>query len=156
MRSILLTLIIVFSLTSAACSYTTDFFVVNASESPIEIRYKVKSPPHAPQPLEFVPAIKLSARLEDRKKEDWKDIAADRYQIDQATRTVTVKLLPQEALFVGKVFHYFGPDDADDLKSFPIEEMNVSGVVGEMKFSGKQLLKAFSKQSVMLYTLSYQ
>lgn len=156
MRSILLTLIIVFSLTAAACSYTTDFFVVNASESPIEIRYKVKVPPHAPQPLEFVPSIKLASRLEDRKKEDWKKLTADRYQIDQATRTVTVKLLSQEALFVGRVFHYFGPDDADDLKSFPIEEMNVSGVVGEMKLSGKQLLKAFSKQSVMLYTLSYQ
>jgi len=83
-------------------------------------------------------------------------IAADRYKIDQENRTVTLKLLPQEALFLTSMHHYTGPDDPIDVKWFPIEELSVAGSVGSLKSSGKQLLKAFSEQSRVLYTLTYQ
>jgi hypothetical protein len=43
MRSVLSILIVVSSLACVACSYSTDFVVINASESPVDISYKVSA-----------------------------------------------------------------------------------------------------------------
>jgi hypothetical protein len=98
----------------------------------------------------------LASRLKSNEKHKWQGLAADRYKIDQATLTVTVKLLPQEALFITSMHHYTGPDDPSDVNWFPIEELSIAGSAGNMKASGKQLLRAFSEQSRVLYTLTYQ
>jgi hypothetical protein len=156
MRSVLSILIIVSSLACVACSYITDFVVINASESPVEISYKVKDPPNGPPKIDVIPATKLASQLKPNEKTKWQDLAADRYKIDQENRTVTVKLLPQEALFLTSMHHYTGPDDPIDVNWFPIEELSIAGSVGSLKSSGKQLLKAFSEQSRILYTLTYQ
>ena len=94
--------------------------------------------------------------MKSNEKIKWQDIAADRYKIDQENRTATVKLLPQEALFLTSMHHYIGPDDPIDVNWFPIEELSVAGSVGSLKSSGKQLLKAFSEQSRVLYTPTFQ
>jgi hypothetical protein len=156
MRSLSLLLIIVFSLVCVACSYITDFVVINASESPVEIGYKVKEPPNGPQKISVIPAIKLASQLKSNEKYKWKDLAVDRHEIDQASRTVIVKLLRQEALFLARLHHYTGPDDQHDVNFFPIEELSIAGSVGNWKSSGKQLLRAFTEQSRILYTLTYQ
>jgi len=139
-----------------ACSYTTDFVVINASESAVEISYKVKEPPDGPPKIDVIPATILASQLKSNEKTKWQDVAADRYKIDQENRTVTVKLLPQEALFLTSMHHYTGLDDPIDVNWFPIEEMSVAGSVGSLKSSGKQLLKAFSQQSRVLYALTYR
>jgi hypothetical protein len=156
MRNVLSILIILSSLACAACSYITDFVVINESESQVEISYKVKEPPNSPQKISVIPATKLASQLNSDEKNKWRDLAADRYKIDQANRTVTVKLLPQEALFLTSLHHYTGPDDPNDVNWFPIEELNITGSVGGLKFSGKQLLRAFSERSRVLYTLTYR
>jgi hypothetical protein len=156
MRSVLSILIIVSSLACVACSYVTDFVVVNASESPVEISYKIKEPPNGPPKIDVIPATKLASQLKPKEKTKWQYLAADRYKIDQANRTVTLKLLPQEALFLTRLHHYTGPDDPIDVNWFPIEELSIAGSVGSLKSSGKQLLRAFSEESMVLYTLTYQ
>jgi hypothetical protein len=156
MRSVLSILIIVSSLACVACSYITDFVVINASESPADIIYKVKESPNGPPKIDVIPATKLASQLKSNEKTKWQDLAADRYKIDQENRTVTVKLLPQEALFLTSMHHYTGPDDPIDVTWFPIEELSIAGSAGGLKSSGKQLLKAFSEQSRVLYTLTYQ
>jgi hypothetical protein len=156
MRSVLSILIIVSSLACVACSYITDFVVINASESPVEISYKLKEPPDGPPKIDVIPATKSASQLKSNEKTGWRDIPADRYKIDQENRIVTVKLLPQEAFFLTSMHHYTGPDDPIDVNWFPIEELSVAGSVGSLKSSGKQLLKAFSEQSRVLYTLTYQ
>jgi hypothetical protein len=52
--------------------------------------------------------------------------------------------------------NYTGPDDPIGVYWFPIEELSIAGSVGSLKSSGKQPLKAFSEQSRILYTLTYQ
>ncbi|HEY7181021.1 MAG TPA: hypothetical protein VIC84_06365, partial [Blastocatellia bacterium] len=155
-RIVLSILIIVSALACAACSYISDFVVINSSESPVEINYRVKEPPNGPPKIDVVPATKLASQLKSNEKNKWRDLAADRYKIDQENRTVMVKLLPQEALFLTSMQHYIGPDDPSDLNWFPVEKLSISGSVGSLKFSGKQLLRAFSEQSRTLYTLTYQ
>ena len=156
MRRVLLILILLVSLMSAACSYLTDFVVINSSGSPVEVSYKVKAPPSGPQKIQTIPAIQMASELSGNGKKQWHDLAADRYKIDQISRTITVNLLPQEALFITTMHHYTGPDDSSDVSFFPIEEISIVGSEGNLTSSGKQLLNAFSKQSRVLYTLTYQ
>lgn len=156
MRSVLLILILLFSLATAACSYLTDFVVINTSGSPVEVNYKFKAPSGGPKTIETIPAIQSASQLNSNGKKQWQDLTADKYRIDQTSRTVTVKLLPQEALFITRMHHYIGPDDSSDVNFFPVEEISIAGSEGNLTFSGKQLLKAFSKQSRVLYTLAYR
>ena len=156
MRGALLFFILMSCLASGACSYVTDFVVINTSESPVEISYKFKPAPEAPPIIKGNPVFTSASKVESKEKGNWQDIATDRYEIDQATRTVKVKLQAQEALFITRMHHYFGPDDPNDVKGFPVEELSIVGSTGNLNFSGKQLLKAFSERSRVLYTLTYQ
>jgi hypothetical protein len=156
MRNVLRILIIVTSLACSACSYITDFVVINESEAPAEISYKVKEPPNGPRKISVIPATKLASQLKSNEKNGWQALAADRYKIDQENRIIVVKLLPQETLFITSMHHYIGPDDPNDVDSFPIEALSIAGSVGSLKSSGKQLLRAFSERSRVLYTLTYQ
>src|SRR5688572_1781307 len=156
MRYILSILIMISSLACSACSYNTDFVVINGAESPIEVSYKVKGPPNGRPEIGVTPAVKSASQLKSSEKNEWRDLAADRYKIDQANRTVIVELQPQEALFLTRMHSYTGPDDPHDVTWFPIEELNIAGSNGSLKASGKQMLRAFSKQSIALYTLTYQ
>jgi hypothetical protein len=156
MRRLSLLLIVFSSLVCTACSYITDFVIINASESPVEVTYKIKEPPNGPKNISVIPSIKLASQLKSDDKNKWNDLAVDRYRSDQASRTVIVKLLSQEALFLTSMHHYTGPDDPHDVECFPIEELSIIGSVGNLKSSGKQLLRAFTEQSRVLYTLTYQ
>ncbi|HYE73662.1 MAG TPA: hypothetical protein VEF04_10035, partial [Blastocatellia bacterium] len=147
MKYILLILIISLSLASTACSYITDFVVVNASESPIEVSYKIKGIPNHQHPISGTPSITVASQLKSNERSKWQDISTDRFEIDQPNRTVKVKLMPQEALLITRMHHYTGPDDPSDVEFFPIEELSVAGSIGSLKSSGKQLLKAFNEQS---------
>ena len=53
MRAISLLLLTPICLTCSACSYMTDFVVINSSAQPIDVQYRVK-----PLPGEFAPADK--------------------------------------------------------------------------------------------------
>jgi hypothetical protein len=155
-RCILLALIIAFSLVCVACSYATEFYVVNLSEASIEISYKFRALPTSPENLRFVPTIKLASQLEATSRYDLKEVATDRYKIDQVTRTVTVSVLPQEALQITSMRGYTGDAVVMNINGFLLEKVSIAGSTGEVAFSGKQLFRFFSKQSKILYTLTYQ
>jgi hypothetical protein len=83
MRGLLLILIIISSLACVACSYTTDFVVINASESPVEISYKFKDAPDGQPQIRGVPSTTLASRLKSNEKHKWQGLAADRYKSAQ-------------------------------------------------------------------------
>ena len=55
MRYIYLISLTLFALTLTACSYSTDFIVVNESAHPIDVRYKIKRFPNEPPELTAKP-----------------------------------------------------------------------------------------------------
>jgi hypothetical protein len=57
-----------------ACSYTTDFVVINASESPVEISYKFKEKPDGPQKISGVPSTTLASQLKSNEKTYGRDL----------------------------------------------------------------------------------
>jgi hypothetical protein len=80
----------------------------------------------------------------------------DEYQVNQENRTVTVTVMPHEALWVTDMFHYFGDEDPNDIANFPIDEISVVGAEGGMTFTGDKARKSFSRVSQVLYTLTYK
>lgn len=156
MRSFLVCILIILTLVLSGCSYTTDFVVVNETEYAIQVIYKIKQVPKGPPTLEIEPIVVPAANVETRDKSKWNKLTQDRYSIDQINRTVTVTLFPHEALWITSMFHYIGDDDPNDVENFPIQELSVIGVDGEMKFTGDKARKAFERVSRVLYKLSYK
>ncbi len=156
MRSLLLLTLTLLALTFAACSYSTDFVVVNESAQAIEVRYKVKGPPIGPPDFSAAPAKHDASQLGTRDRNLWRKLEPGEYRIDAANRTVTVIVSPHEALWVTSMHHYIGDEDPIDVADWPIEEISVTGADGGMTFSGQKARKSFCYVSRDLYTLAYK
>lgn len=157
MRRPILLFVLLFALTLAACSYSTAFVVVNDSNNPIDVRYKLK---RLKGVLSFTePPAKIAAsRVTNPHRKEWTDLSSIEYQINQTDQsiTVTVKVMPHEALWVTSMFHYIGDEDPNDVADWPIEEISISGADGGMTFTGDKARKSFVYVSRVLYTLTYK
>jgi hypothetical protein len=155
MRWLLLLILLPLTLGLTACSYSTDFVVLNDTDYPVEVVYRMKPTP-GPLALPGDPKVVPAANLEMKDSNKWTPLAPDRFRIVEANRTVSVRLLAHEALWVTAMHHYIGDEDPNDVEGFPIEELSVKGADGEMRFSGDKARKAFERKSRVLYVLSYQ
>ena len=135
----------------AACSYLTDFVIVNESDGPVTIRYEIKDFPgsfYVPTDPKVVPASQLS---EDGQR--WQPV---QFAVDEASRSVTTQLLPGQALRIASMSHYSGHNDPNDDHKYQIRAITVSGRRGELHFTGEQARTSFTKVALTLYTLTYK
>ena len=158
MRYTFLTLLILCALLSSACSFGTGFAVVNESDQPIVIRYKVSRyggelvPEVDPVSLVGGPfIIKASPLRSGVKDEQW--LPESEYQVDRMTGAIIVRLLPGEVLRITLVKDYSEDNGPPVLH---IEELNIVGAYGEIRFRGKQVNRAFAYKTSSLYTLTYK
>lgn len=154
MRLVLVIMLFVLVSLLTACSYKTDFVIINGSERPVEIHYKVKNYPGAFAPP-ATPATIASSQLSTHGNQQWNALAPTQYQLDQEGHSVHVQLRPHEAFLVASMHNYGGHKDARDAEHFPIEEITITGAGGEVTLKGRQTLIAFSNASRALYTLTY-
>ncbi|MGH9966430.1 MAG: hypothetical protein ACREBG_01155 [Pyrinomonadaceae bacterium] len=151
------TLLFVLSIASTfvACSYITDFVVINESASPIEIRYKVKNLP-GPFAPRIRPAKMTAVRLRAG-DQAWQEMDRAQYELDPEDRTVTVRLMPNEALRIERLQRAgMQVDEAEDAQSFSVEELSIIGTNGEIKRDGERVRKSFVCESKKTYTLTYR
>lgn len=78
----------------------------------------------------------------------WRELPVTEYQFNREARTVTVRVLPGEALLVKRCH--------DTGISLPINKITIAGADGEVSFQGEQAFKAFVKQTDTLFTLTYK
>ena len=155
MRHVILVLLLAAISLLSACSYITDFIVINESREPMQVRYKVKKFPGAFTPP-VAPATIPMSQLSTKGNQQWSQLASGDYQLDQESRTVIVRVLPHQALRIATMHHYGGHQDSADAQDFPVEEITMSGEDGERRFTGPQARTTFSEVSRALYTLTYQ
>jgi hypothetical protein len=129
--------------------------VINESDHPAEIRYKIKDFP-SPFGPPVAPATIAASQLSTHGAQQWKVLTSDQYQLDQGNRTVIVRLDQHEALRIASMHKYGGHQDPRDAKDFPIDEITVTGEVGEISLNGQQARTTFSDVSRALYTLTYK
>ncbi len=82
-------------------------------------------------------------------------LSNNQYQFDKETGIVKVQVLPGEALWVSS-FPGYGGYEYRHLEYFSIQEIGIKGTEGEIKYTKRQTLGAFSKVSDTLYTLTYR
>jgi hypothetical protein len=154
-RRIPLILLILITSVFTACSFLTDFVVVNESDNAIAVRYKVKNFPGPFAPPD-TPATIAADQLDAHGGQHWKDLTSDQYQLVQENRTVLVRVAPHQALLIARLSNYGIHRGPEKEASFPIEEIIVAGADGEMILEGQQAIKNFSEVSSALYTLTYK
>lgn len=155
MRTSMLILLVSCISMFAACSYITDFAVVNQSGQVVEIRYRIKRFP-GPFAPPVAPATMAASRLSTKGGQEWKDLPSNQYRLDEENRTVIVELAPQQALRIARMQHYLGHEDVGDAEEFPVEEVIVTGAQGELRLLGQQARVMFSEMSKALYILTYR
>ena len=134
-----------------ACSYATDFVIVNESDTAIMIRYEVKDFPGPFYPP-TTPGVIAASQLSEAGKE-W---TPTQFQLDQASRSVTAQLMPGQAFRVATMNHYSGHDDPTDTHKYQIRRIVVSGAHGNLEFTDEQTRIAFTRVARSLYTLTYK
>ena len=134
----------------AACSYPTDFVIVNESDGPITIRYEVKD-----SPGRFYPPVDPGVFPASQLSESGKQWSPIEFELDEVSRSVTTRLMPGQALRITTLNHYSGHDH-DDAWKFQIRKILVSGTRGELTLTDEQARTTFTKVSRTLYTLTYQ
>jgi hypothetical protein len=155
MRRCLTILILAPVVLLSACSFTTNFVVVNESAQAVVVKYRIKDSRSEPFQVVGGPAKLDEANLRDREKQ-WQVLKDGEYQLDRETRTVTVELLPHEALRVQQTSNYSSHDDEYSASKFEIEEITLSGASGELKIRGEQTRRYFVEETDTLYVLSYK
>lgn len=154
MRLLIFILLLAYVSSLTACSYITDFAVVNASDQPIEVRYKIRSYP-GPFVPPVTPAVMTNHQLRAG-NEQWRELSDAQYRLDSERRIITVRVMPDEVLRIQTV-HRGGMqvNDAEEAEFFSIEEITIIGVNGEMKLQGEQARKSFVAHSRDIYILTY-
>ena len=137
------------------CSYMTDFAVINESDQPVEVRYKIKNYPGSFSPP-VTPATIAASQLSTKGNQQWNNLASDRFQLDQDNQTVVVRVMPHQALLIADMHNYGGHEDAWGAKEFPIEQITLRGARGEINLANERARTTFSEVSRALYTLTYK
>jgi hypothetical protein len=150
-----LLLLVALSLVCSACSYGTDFVIVNRSVQPIVVRYRIRQFPGDFSPRDK-PATIAASNLDSHGGQEWKLLNSDQFQVDPELRTVTVRVSAGEALRITTLHNYRGHDKTWAAGEFPVDEILISGANGELKLTGQQARITFAEVSRALYTLTYK
>lgn len=138
-----------------ACSYATEFVIVNNSTQILKVEYRVKEFPGEFAPPE-TPSILPGSQLSSRGNQKWIRLEPGQYKIDPNQRAVSVSIMPGQALLVCRMHNYGGHSDTSDAKEFPLDQIRLEGVSGVSVLNAEEARTNFSQTSRVLYILSYK
>jgi hypothetical protein len=146
-----LSLVILFLvLVMSGCSYRYDFVVINKSERPIEVQYKLKRHTWERYADITTPAKVTLAEFE-KAEYQWQNLAKDQYQFDDLTGTFKVTVAPDEVLLLDFAMNYRGDENQFDLVSIKID-----GASGSISLEGRQAQTQFRTEGDTKYILRYR
>ena len=140
-----------------ACSYATDFVIVNDSTQVLKIEYRIKENPYEFAPPE-TPSLLPASQLGSHETRDWTKLEPGQYALDPHQRTVSVSIMPGQALLVCRMHNYGGHGDPLDAKEFPLDQIKLEGASGALLLTGDEARTKFSNGlfQKQLYVLAYK
>ena len=149
MRFILLILLLLCASVLTACSFSTEFVVVNDSGRPILLRYKFGGAGDDAPAGSEIPATLAAPQI---RSGEWRRLSAEQYAFDAGSGVVTVSLKQDEALRIsvgsnGERGECVGIGES-------INEVNIQGAAGEIMLKGDQVHKGFGAEPKPFYSLS--
>ena len=137
--------LLVMAVVFTACSFSTDFVVVNESANPIQVRILLKPPQVGPPRVDLPDelGVKLASELDDRDIA-WRALQSSDVSFNADTRTVVVTLMPKDALRVERQKDAScDEDNPQRAEGFFIEEIGLAGSSGAITFQGEQARRSF-------------
>ena len=149
-------LLVVLSVLLSSCSWVSNFVVLNQSNQPLQVTYKVKQSPYDVFQEIGKPAKKAAADLLDYERH-WRVLDNGEYSLSPEIRSVTVQVMPGEALRLEAIPNFSGYDrDGSGLKKIRIQEVLLNGAQGELLIKADEIPKGFIRNSESLYVLTYK
>lgn len=138
-RRLLLALLICGLPFMPACSFATDYVIVNSTRTPIRVTYVIGAKDVDPLLVagHNVPALLPVSKLDDRK---WDKLAASEFAYDPTAGIVTVDVPPDQALLIARTGDYSPNSRAIN---YIVSEIDIVGAGGEIIFKGDTVRKAF-------------
>lgn len=137
MRYVFTVVLLLFALTLGACSFSTDFAVLNASGQPIEVTYRIGATGVDPLIVTRTPSALPTSQLSPR---EWQELSSIQYALDQEKRTVTATVSPGVAL---RIYQGAEWSERETGMDFVIKELSIKGTNGEISLKGDQVYKSF-------------
>ena len=154
MKTIGVLVLVTLVLSLTACSYSTDFVIVNNSTEVLKVEYRVKETPYEFAPP-VTPAVLPASQLGSHETGDWTKLDRLQYVLDPDQRTVTIVLFPGQALLVNRMRDYAGHGDAAKAKDFPLDQITLDGASGVLSLSGDEARTKFSPSFKQVFVLAY-
>lgn len=143
------------------CSWVTTFAVLNNSKVPITISYRLPQYPNAPTTCpddrSFMrPRLRPEAQIEELVNRGG---PVAEYQCEVSTRTVTLQLLPGQAVSLfqsGTYTGYYGESNRETQDTLEQSaRLTLRSPTGEISYTGSTIARDFVKKSDPLYVLTY-
>ena len=149
-HSVLSLAILFLVLMMSGCSYRYDFVVINKSDRPIEVQYKLKRHPSG-QYAEIMPPAKLTLSEFEKAEYQWRNLAKDQFQFDDQAKTFQVSVGPDEVLLLDSASNYRG-----DENEFALDRIKIEGANGSIDLEGRQAQTQVRIERDTKYILRYR
>jgi hypothetical protein len=141
----LLTILLVLFL--AACSWNSEFIVINETSQPATVSYKLKFPK-----ADELPKIMPASELE-KDNYNWQPT---QFGLNNETQVYTVVLQPQQALRLAGLGTYTGHESLRNGREDDIQSLTITGANGVINLSGEQAQRAFANEKRDNYYFHYK
>jgi hypothetical protein len=127
----------------SACSTSTDFVIINASDAEIEVKYQFKAgdPHYKAERYDILyPAVLTLQDFKARKK--WQQLteAGPQFDYDETAQTFIYRLGPGMVLRIDNVSNYFESES-----QFRVSRITINGPHGSIDLTGRQAQFAFKE-----------
>ena len=138
----------------SGCSYSTQFYVLNKSESLLKIEYVVNLK-FKLDTVEHTQTKPYKTSLSDWDKwfgsDNEKEVPQSEYEFDSKLQKVTLKLNPNEVLRI-----VIDLSHDSEYYEFPLESLHLNGNSGERIYRGEKFYKQFEKKDDNNYFIEYK
>lgn len=146
MKYLKLTFLLALAFFLSACSFGYDILIINDSDKPIEVHYKINEKgqfnnPYAKSIEDW--NIQKSIRKLWTKEKSWEDLAESEYTTNLETRERTIKIAPYQVIQIESGNYNPVSEEYGDLTD--IIELKIKSANGEISYQGKILLSQFEK-----------
>ena len=139
-----------------ACSFMTQFVVINKSDQPVRVTYRLRPSTSELTRVCEEPAV-MTMNQFTGEDSPWQSVTASRVQVNRENRTITVLLNPEEVLLIHTI-HRPRDQAAEEFlnRDFCADEMELAGAYGEIKLRGAQVPKGFAVLSENHRAITYR
>lgn len=132
----------------SACSFSYDILIVNDSDKPIEISYKISEKGQFDEPMiKSVEDWNTQKSIKHfwTKEKLWQSLPENEYQTNLETRERIIKISPRQIIKIEVGDYNPVSEEYGDMTD--IIELKIISPNGEINYKGKLLLKQFEKDN---------